>query len=56
MDQEGVEKAAFRQQRRVGMIAIAVAMPIALLLWLAIAYLTSPLGGWKALAPGCSLR
>lgn len=50
MDQEGVEKAAFRQQRRVGMIAIAVAMPIALLLWLAIAYLTSPLGGMESLS------
>lgn len=50
MDQEGVEKAAFRQQRRVGMIAIAVAMPIALLLWLATAYLTSPLGGMESLS------
>ena len=35
----------FIRQRRTGMIAIAAAMPVALLLWLAIAYLVPPLTG-----------
>lgn len=35
--------AAFKVQRRAGMIAIAAAMPVALGLWLAIALLTPPL-------------
>jgi hypothetical protein len=37
-------------ERRAGMIAIAVAGAIALLLWCAIAYLTSPLAGMESLA------
>ena len=40
----------FRMQRRAGMIAIAAAMPVALLLWLAIAFLTAPLSGMDDLA------
>jgi hypothetical protein len=35
----------FRKQRRQGMIAIAAAAPVALLLWLAVAHLTQPLAG-----------
>jgi hypothetical protein len=50
MDREGIEEAAFRQQRRSGMIAIAAAMPVAFLLWLAIAYLVPPLGGMESLS------
>lgn len=41
---------AFRAQRRAGMIAIAVAMPVALALWLAIAFLPPPLAGMDELA------
>ncbi len=40
---------AFVGQRRAGMIAIAAAAPVALLLWLAIAYLTPPLSGMDSL-------
>lgn len=43
------EKVEFRRQRRVGMIAIAVAAPVALALWLAIAYLAPPLPGMDSL-------
>jgi uncharacterized membrane protein YhdT len=39
----------FIEQHRIGMTAIAVAMPIALLLWLAIAYLAPPLTGMDSL-------
>src|SRR5690242_5323657 len=39
------EKAGFRRERRTGMIAIAAAIPVALLLWLGIAYLSPPLTG-----------
>jgi uncharacterized MAPEG superfamily protein len=39
------EKTGFRRERRAGMIGIAAAMPVALLLWLGIAYLSPPLGG-----------
>jgi hypothetical protein len=38
-------KGGFIRQRRAGMTAIATAMPVALLLWLAIAYLVPPLAG-----------
>jgi hypothetical protein len=38
-------KDGFMRERRAGMAAIAAAMPVALLLWLAIAYLTPPLAG-----------
>lgn len=43
-------KGDFIRQRRAGIIAIATAAPVALLLWLAIAYLTPPLGGMDSLA------
>ncbi len=43
------EKVEFRRQRRAGMIAIALAAPVALALWLAIAYLVSPLPGMDSL-------
>jgi hypothetical protein len=36
---------AFKAERRIGMIAIAAAMPVALALWLAIAFLPPPLAG-----------
>jgi hypothetical protein len=39
----------FRKQRRAGMAAIAASMPVALLLWLAIAYLVPPLTGMDSL-------
>src|SRR5271156_4519449 len=38
-------KGGFKRQRRAGMIAIAAALPVMLLLWLAIAYLPPPLAG-----------
>ena len=44
------EKGGFIRERRAGMIAIAAAMPVALLLWLAIAYLSPPLAGIDSLA------
>jgi uncharacterized MAPEG superfamily protein len=44
------EKGGFRRQRRAGMTAIAAAMPVALLLWLATAYLVPPLTGMDSLA------
>jgi hypothetical protein len=37
------ERRAFIRERRAGMIAIAAAIPVALLLWLTIAYLVPPL-------------
>jgi hypothetical protein len=39
------EKVGFRRERRAGMIAIAAAMPVAILLWLGIANLAPPLTG-----------
>lgn len=39
----------FARQRRAGMIAIAAAMPVALLLWLVIAYLVPPISGMDSL-------
>jgi uncharacterized MAPEG superfamily protein len=58
MDQEEAEEAAFRQQRRASMIAIAAAMPVALLLWLAIAYLVPPLRGMESFSTRmlCTLK
>src|SRR5260370_30323247 len=43
------KKCGFIRERRAGMTAIAVAMPVALLLWLAIAYLAPPLTGMDSL-------
>jgi hypothetical protein len=43
------EKSSFVYQRRAGMLAIAAAMPVALLLWLAITYLGPPLAGMATL-------
>jgi hypothetical protein len=45
----GSEKGSFIRKRRSGMIAIAAAMPVALLLWLAVAYLVPPLAGMQSL-------
>lgn len=45
MNDAASEKGGFLRERRTGMIAIAAAMPVALLLWLAIAYLVPPLAG-----------
>jgi hypothetical protein len=42
-------KGGFIRKRRAGMTAIAAAMPVALLLWLAIAYLVPPLAGMDSL-------
>lgn len=39
----------FVQQRRAGMIAIAIAMPVALVLWLAVAFFAPPLAGMDKL-------
>src|SRR5437868_6282771 len=44
------EDRRFLRQRRAGMIAIAAAMPVALLLWLGIAYSMPPLAGMDTLA------
>ena len=44
------EDRCFLRQRRAGMIAIAAAIPVALLLWLGIAYLVPPLTGMDTLA------
>jgi hypothetical protein len=49
MDEKESEKGAFIPQRRAGMTAIAAAMPVALLLWLAIAYLVPPLADMDSL-------
>jgi hypothetical protein len=40
----------FIRQRRDGMIAIAAAMPVALLVWLAIVYFAPPLAGMDSLS------
>jgi len=49
MNDAEMARAGFIRQRRAGMAAIAAAMPVALLLWLAIAYLTPPLAGMASL-------
>jgi hypothetical protein len=49
MNDSESEKVGFIYQRRAGMTAIAAAMPVALLLWLAIAYLVPPLTGMDSL-------
>ena len=43
MNDAELESGEFIRQRRAGMIAIAMAMPVAFLLWLAIAYVAPPL-------------
>jgi hypothetical protein len=43
------EKRVFVRERRSGMTAIAAAIPVAVLLWLAIAYLMPPLAGMDSL-------
>jgi uncharacterized MAPEG superfamily protein len=45
MNDAKVENRGFLRDRRAGIIAIAAAMPVALLLWLGIAYLMPPLSG-----------
>jgi MAPEG family len=49
MSNAELEKRGFIEQHGIGMTAIAVAMPIVLLLWLAIAYLAPPLTGMDSL-------
>ena len=49
MNEAGPARAGYVRQRRAGMAAIATAMPVALLLWLAIAYLAPPLAGMDSL-------
>jgi hypothetical protein len=49
MNDAKAENRGFLRQRRAGMIAIAAAMPVALLLWLGIAYLMPPLAGVDSL-------
>jgi len=49
MNEVKTKASDFIRQRRTGMIAIAAAMPVALLLWLAIAYLVPPLTGMDSL-------
>jgi hypothetical protein len=49
MNDAGSVKGDFRRERRAGMIAIAAATPVAILLWLAIAYLVPPLTGMDTL-------
>src|ERR1700678_1917940 len=44
------ERGGFLSQRRAGMTAIAAAMPVALLLWLMIAYIVPPLSGMDSLS------
>jgi hypothetical protein len=49
MNDAASEQSRFLRERRAGMIAIAAAMPVALLLWLAIGYLAPPLAGMDSL-------
>ena len=49
MNDAEMAKAGFLRQRLAGIGAITAAMPVALLLWLAIAYLTPPLAGMASL-------
>jgi hypothetical protein len=50
MNDADSDKGGFIRERRAGMTAIAAATPVALLLWLAIAYLMPPLAGMDSLA------
>src|SRR5215471_1950294 len=50
MDYAESEGAGFKRKRRAGMTVIAASMPVALLLWLAIAYLVPPLTAMDNLA------
>ena len=49
MNDAKADNRGFLGERRAGMIAIAAAMPVALLLWLGIAYLVPPLAGMGGL-------
>ena len=49
MNDAAPERGGLLPQRRVGVMAIAAAMPVALLLWLAIAFLVPPLAGMESL-------
>ena len=49
-DAESNTKDSLAKQRRAGMIAIAIAMPVGLLLWLAVAFFTPPLMGMDDLS------
>jgi MAPEG family len=49
MNETGSEKGGFIRQRRAGMTAIAAAMPVALLVWLAVVYLVPPLAGMNSM-------
>ena len=50
MDDAEPENGGFIRQRRAGIMAIATALPVATLLWLAIAYLPPPLPGMDGLS------
>jgi hypothetical protein len=50
MDNAAPETGGFLRQRRSGMMAIAVAMPVALLLWLAVAFIVPPFAGMENLS------
>lgn len=50
MDAAEAARAGYTRQRRAGITAIAASMPVALLLWLAIAHLVPPLTGVDNLA------
>jgi MAPEG family len=52
MNDADSEKSGFILERRAGMTAIAAAMPVALLIWLAIAYLVPSLEGMDSLGGG----
>ena len=49
MNDAEMARAGFIRQRRAGIAAITAAMPVALLLWLAIAYVAPPLAGMASL-------
>ena len=49
MNDVEMARAGFIRQRRAGIAAITAAMPVALLLWLVIVYLTPPLAGMASL-------
>jgi len=49
MNDAEMARAGFIRQRRAGIAAITAAMPVALLLWLAIAFLAPPLAGMASL-------
>lgn len=49
MSDPTTQKRDFLAQRRAGITAIAAAMPVALLLWLAIVHFATPLGGMDSL-------